>query len=273
MNQLSHEAIEQSGYRRDGFAEHYDAYRPVPPPVLLDVLARYLPGPPLRRVVDLGSGTGLSTRAWADRAGEVIGVEANPAMRAVAEARTAETNIRYVEAFAAETGLPAGSADLVTCSQSFHWMAREPVLAEAARILRPAGVFAAYDYDVPPLVHPDVDEAFADHLRLRRHFRDVHEVAAGWTRTPKSDHLAAIRESGHFAFVRELVLHDEGEAGADEVLGLAQSLGLVPELRALGVTEEELGLTRLEETTRRVLGGRRLPWLIGYRVRLGVVSV
>jgi SAM-dependent methyltransferase len=272
MNQLSHEAIEQSGYRRDGFAEHYDAYRPVPPPVLLDVLARYLPGPPLRRVVDLGSGTGLSTRAWADRAGEVIGVEANPAMRAVAEARTAETNIRYVEAFAAETGLPAGSADLVTCSQSFHWMAREPVLAEAARILRPAGVFAAYDYDMPPVVHPEVDRVFTEHLRLRRHFRDVHEVAAGWTRTPKSDHLAAIRESGHFAFARELVLHDEGEAGADDVLGLAQSLGLVPELRALGVTEEELGLTRLEETTRRVLGGRRLPWLIGYRVRLGVMS-
>lgn len=270
MNQLSREAIEQSGYRREGFAEHYDAYRPVPPPVLLDTLARYVAGPPLRRVVDLGSGTGLSTRAWADRAGEVIGVEANPAMRAVAEARTTGTNIRYVEAFAAETGLPTGSADLVTCSQSFHWMEREPVLAEAARILRPGGVFAAYDYDMPPVLHPEVDRVFAEHLRLRRHFRDVHEVAAGWTRTLKVEHLAAIRESGHFGFARELVLHDEADAGADDVLGLARSLGLVPELRALGVTDEDLGLTRLEETARRVLGRRRLPWLIGYRVRLGV---
>ena len=270
MNEVSLEAIEQSGYRRAGFAEHYDAYRPAPPAVLLETLTRYVAGPPLDRVVDLGSGTGLSTRAWADRAGEVIGVEANPAMRVVAEARTAEPNVRYVEAFAAETGLPAASADLVTCSQSFHWMAREPVLAEAARILRPAGVFAAYDYDTPPAVHPDVHKAFADHLRLRRHFRDVHEVAAGWTRAPKTEHLAAIRESGHFAFVRELVLHDEGDAGVEEVLGLARSLGLVPELRALGVTDEELGLTRLEETARRVLGRRTLPWLIGYRVRLGV---
>jgi SAM-dependent methyltransferase len=270
MNELSREAIEQSGYRRDGFAEHYDAHRPAPPAVLLDTLTRYVAAPPLGRVVDLGSGTGLSARAWADRAGEVIGVEANPTMRAVAEARTAETSVRYVEAFAAETGLCAGSADLVTCSQSFHWMEREPVLAEAARILRPGGVFAAYDYDMPPVVHPEVDRAFTEHLLLRRHFRDVHEVSAGWTRTPKVGHLDAIRKSGHFAFARELVLHDEGEAGVDDVVGLARSLGLVPELRALGVTDDELGLLRLEETASRVLGRRRVPWLIGYRVRLGV---
>jgi SAM-dependent methyltransferase len=270
MNELSREAIEQSGYRREGFAEHYDDYRPAPPSALLDALARYA-GAPLRRVVDLGSGTGLSTRAWADLADEVVGVEANPPMRAVAETRTAASNVRYVDAFAAETGLPSASADLVTCSQSFHWMEREPVLAEAARILRPGGVFAAYDYDMPPLVQPEVDRAFTEHLRLRRHFRDVHQVEAGWTRRPKVEHLEAIRESGHFAFAREFVLHDETAGGAEDVVGLARSLGLVPELRALGVTDEELGLTRLEEVTRRVLGARRWPWLIGYRVRLGVL--
>ena len=108
----------------------------VHPTSLLEALARFAGGAPLDLVVDLGSGTGLSTRAWASRAGEVVGVEPNPAMLAVAEAGTSETNVRYVEGFAAETGLPAGSADLVTCSQSFHWMEREPVLAEAARVLR-----------------------------------------------------------------------------------------------------------------------------------------
>ena len=271
MNELSREAIEQSGYRRDGFAEHYDAFRPAPPGALLDALARYA-GAQLRRVVDLGSGTGLSTRAWADRAEEVIGVEANPAMREVAEPRTDAPNVRYVDAFAAETGLPSAFADLVTCSQSFHWMEREPVLAEAARILCPGGVFAAYDYDMPPVVHPEVDRAFTEHLRLRRHFRDVYEVEAGWTRRPKAEHLEAIRESGHFAFAREFVLHDEADGGAEDVVGLARSLGLVPELRAFGVTDEELGLTQLEDVTRRVLGSQQVPWLIGYRVRLGVLA-
>jgi ubiquinone/menaquinone biosynthesis C-methylase UbiE len=270
MNELSRQAIEQSGYRRDGFADHYNAFRPKPPAVLLDALTRYAGGPPLRCVVDLGSGTGLSTRAWAARAGEVVGVEANESMRAVAERETVEENVRYVAGFASETGLPDGVADLVTCSQSFHWMEPAPTLAEAARLLRRGGVFAAYDYDTPPLVHPEIDAAFADHLARRRRLRDEHRVEAGWTRTPKASHLERIQESGHFRHAREAVFHDEAEVGADDVIGFAHSLGLVPELRALGATEEELGLTRLAEVTRQVLGTGRISWTIGYRVRLGV---
>ena len=270
MDELSRQAIEQSGYRRDGFADHYNAFRPSPPQVLLDALTRYAGGPPLRLVVDLGSGTGLSTRAWAARAGEVVGVEANESMRRVAERETEEENVRYVGAFASETGLSGGEADLVTCSQSFHWMEPDPTLAEAARLLRPGGVFAAYDYDTPPLVHPEVDTAFADHLARRRRLRDAHRVEAGWTRTPKAGHLERIRESGHFRYTREAVFHDESELDADALIGFAHSLGLVPELRALGATDEELGLTRLAEVTREVLGTGRARSTIGYRVRIGV---
>ena len=270
MNEFSCEAIRQSGYLRDGFADFYDAHRPSPPAQLLDALARYAGAGRLDRVVDLGSGTGLSARAWADRAVEVVGIEPNRSMSSVAVARTSETNVRYVTAFADKTGLSDESAELITCSQSFHWMQREPVLAEAARVLRPGGVFAAYDYDMPPLVHPEVDAAFRDHLELRRRLRDEHKVAAGWTRTAKATHLDAIRESGHFSYTREAVFHDSAEVDAERILGLARSLGLVPELRALGATDEELGLTRLAEVTHRVVGDRRVRWVLGYRVRLGV---
>jgi SAM-dependent methyltransferase len=269
LNEFSRDAIRQSGYLREGFPDFYDANRPSPPVVLLDALARY-GGGKLDLVLDLGSGTGLSARAWASRAVEVVGVEPNEAMRAVALARTSQTNIRYLAAFADETGLPDASADLVTCSQSFHWMEREPVLAEAARVLRPGGVFAAYDYDTPPLVHPEIDAAFLEHLERRRRFRDEHKVEAGWTRTLKSSHLDVIRESGHFGQAREAVFHDEAEVDAEAIIGLARSLGLVSELIALGATEEELGLTALEETTRRILGERMATWVVGYRVRLGV---
>ncbi|MGH3101858.1 MAG: hypothetical protein ACRDPU_12790, partial [Thermoleophilia bacterium] len=41
-------------------------------------------------------------------------------------------------------------------------------------------------------------------------------------------------------------------------------------LAALGVSEDELGLTALDETVGRVIGNRRVPSLWGYRVRLGV---
>jgi ubiquinone/menaquinone biosynthesis C-methylase UbiE len=274
MTEFSRQAIRQSGYLREGFADRYDAFRPAPPAVLLDALARYAGcSAPAARVVDLGSGTGLSTRAWADRAGEVVGIEPNPEMRKAADRLTGQRNVRYVEGFASDTGLEAASADVVTCSQSFHWMEREPVLAEAVRILRAGGVFAAYDYDFPPLIHPEVDAAFSAHLQLRGRYRDEHKVGAGWTRTPKSGHLAVIRESGLFAHTREFVVHDEREAGADEIVGFARSLGLVPELLALGVSEEDLGLTGLEETVHRVIGNRRVSSLWGYRARLGVKGV
>jgi len=270
VSNFSLQAIEQSGYLRAGFADHYDAYRPSPPGVLLDALARYAGGAPLERVVDLGSGTGLSARAWSSRAADVVGVEPNPKMLAVARAQTAEANVRFVEAFAAETGLEDGAADLVTCSQSFHWMDREATLAEADRILRPGGVFAAYDYDMPPLVDPEVDAAFSEHLRLRRAVRDEHKVEAGWTRTPKHTHLDAIRDSGRFAFAREAVFHDTAEVDADRILGLARSLGLVPELIALGASEKELGLGRLDDVVRSVVGAGKVSWVLGYRVRIGV---
>ena len=199
MTEFSRQAIHQSGYLRAGFADEYDRFRPAPPAVLLDALARYAGSPEPARVVDLGSGTGLSTRAWADRADEVIGVEPNPEMRKVAERRTEQPNVRYVEAFANDTGLEPASADLVTCSQSFHWMERGPILAEAARILRPAVSSRRTTTTAVALIDPEVDAAFEAISSCGGDYRDEHKVEAGWTRTPKTGHLDAIRESGLFA--------------------------------------------------------------------------
>lgn len=161
MTGFSQMLIERSGYDSEGFAEIYDCHRPSPPSALLRILTLVSRAERPRLVVDLGAGTGLSTRAWAGRAEKVVGIEPNPAMIERARGATKVENVRYIQAFAADTGLPGRSADLVTCAQAFHWMEPGPVLAEAARALRPGGVFAAYDYDVPPIVHPELDEAFA----------------------------------------------------------------------------------------------------------------
>ena len=77
----------RSGYTQAGFAARYDAYRPIPPPALLDLLCQFVQTPAPRLVVDLGSGTGLSTAVWAERAQRVIGIEPLEAMRRTAEAR------------------------------------------------------------------------------------------------------------------------------------------------------------------------------------------
>ena len=67
-----------------GVAAEYDAHRPHPPHALLDLLTQLARVERPRLVVDLGSGTGLSTLAWAERAEEVVGIEPNDDMRAVA---------------------------------------------------------------------------------------------------------------------------------------------------------------------------------------------
>src|SRR5690242_17862199 len=122
MSGFSEALIARSGYEGEGFAAVYDAFRPSPPVVLLELLARYAGVERPRLAVDLGCGTGLSTRAWADRADAIVGVEANPAMAGQARAATAAANVRFVVALAADTGLASGEADVVTCAQSFHWM-------------------------------------------------------------------------------------------------------------------------------------------------------
>ena len=262
MENPSEEFIRTAGYGRAGFAEHYDSYRPAPPRMLLDVLSRAAGVERPRLVVDLGCGTGLSTRAWAARAHEVVGVEPQAPMREQAEAATDAPNVRYVAAYSDATGLPDGGADLVTCSQSFHWMDPEAALAEAARILRPGGAFAAYDYDVPPFVEPEIDAAFERYFLLRREVRERRGIQLGAGRWPKKQHLQRIRESGHFRRAREIVLHGESEGGAERVVGLALSIGPVSE-------ELEPGIEELRAVAERVLGDRVVPWLVSYRVRLG----
>ena len=75
--------------RFSGFADCYSAHRPAPPAALVDVLTQLAQASRPRLVVDVGSGTGLSTRIWARRAEEAIGVEPNPDMHREAESQTA----------------------------------------------------------------------------------------------------------------------------------------------------------------------------------------
>ncbi|MBA3717175.1 MAG: class I SAM-dependent methyltransferase [Actinobacteria bacterium] len=258
--------IDSSGYDRPGFAAGYDRHRPRPPAALLDALCRYARVERPALVVDFACGTGLSTRAWSGRAERIVGVEPNPAMLAAA---TSAPGVEYREGFAQDTGLADGCTDIVTCSQALHWMDPEPTFAEAARILRPGGLFAAYDYDWPPVIDPEVDEAFDAYQWRRGEMRRLREIQRGADRWEKGGHLGRMRESGPFRFCREVLLHSIEDGDADRVVGFAYSLGLPaavddPEL------ERELRVAELEEVARRILGDRTVPFLFGYRVRIGV---
>lgn len=267
MSEFSRALIDNSGYEREGFADSYDRFRPRPPRELLEVLCRYARVERPRLVVDLGCGTGLSTRAWSGTAERVVGIEPNPAMLAVAEPAP---GVEYRRGYSNDTGLPDARADIVTASQSLHWMEPEPTFAEAARILRPGGIFAAYDYDWRPTVDPELDQAFFEYHDRRREARARRGIQLGADRWAKHEHLERMRSSGRFRFCREVLLHSAEDGDAERAGGLARSLGLPVAVGEPDV-ERELRVDELEAVAHRVLGDRTVSFLFGYWVRVGVV--
>ena len=93
-------------------------------------------------VVDVGCGTGKSTLALAEFAAGVVGVEPEPAMRALAERALAEHrpgNAGVVAGSAEAIPLPDESADVVTA-------VTVPIdVDEALRVLRPGGLILRLD--------------------------------------------------------------------------------------------------------------------------------
>lgn len=257
--------------RFSGFAEVYDRYRPAPPQVLAEILPRYAQMIRPNTVVDLGSGTGLSTRFWATVAGQVIGIDPTADMRRQAEALSETDNISYREGFSHQTGLPDACADIVTCSQSLHWMDPAPTFAEVRRILRDGGVFAAYDYDWPPRTGQwEVDLAYEECMKRVRELESTQAKAPSIKRWGKSQHLARMQASQCFRYSHEIVVHHIDLGNAERLHGIALSQGSMMTLLKQGYTPAEVGLERLKAVAERELGSELQEWYWSSRVRIGI---
>ncbi len=258
--------------RFSGFAHEYDSYRAPPPAELAALLAQYTHTSQPRLVVDLGSGTGLSTRYWADQALRVIGIEPSSDMRDEALRQIGSANVSYQAGYSHDTGLPAGCAQIVTCMQALHWMEPQGTFAEARRILPPGGVFAAIDYDWPPMT----PSWRADQAWLACNDRAMRlEATLPGQRPPrwgKASHAERMRESGCFEFVRESLLHHIDTGNAERYVGLLRSQGSVMDLLKAGYSDQDLGITELEGVARSEFDGEPAPWYWSARVRIGVVA-
>jgi SAM-dependent methyltransferase len=252
-----------------GFAGQYNSVRPRPPLVLLDILTQLAGRQRPALVADLGSGTGLSTAVWAGRADDVVGVEPSDDMRREAE-REAPAGVRYVAGHSHATGLADSSADIVTASQALHWMEPTSTFAEVARILRPGGVFAAYDVDWPPTVGWRAEAAFGAYWARVQERERTQRTSAGVRSWSKDEHLGRMAASGQFRFTKEIVLHSQEQGDAARFVGIVQSQGGLASLIKAGATPEELGLPAFAEEIRAALGDGPVPFYWSYRVRLGV---
>jgi SAM-dependent methyltransferase len=228
-------AIEHGVHRDRGRAESfgavaadYDRYRPsYPQRLIADLLAAHP-----RSVLDVGCGTGKAARLLAARGANVLGVEIDAKMAAVAREHGVDVEVGAFESWDDR----GRTFDLVACAQAWHWV--EPVAgaAKAARVLTAGGTLALFwNYDdvdaqtrqaidtvyarlAPDLHHvgpaPRRDiRPYADDLRAGGSFLDVRTRTYRWRRAePVADWVARLgTHSDHLALGRERLhaLQDE----------------------------------------------------------------
>ena len=255
--------------RFSGFADIYNQARPQMPVYPIEVIERYL-HKKAGLIVDLGCGTGLSTAAWKNHCRSAIGIDPRGDRLAAARARQDDT-LSFRQAFSHHTSLPGGCADVVICSQSFHWMDPVLTLAEVHRILCPEGIFAAVDYDWPPVCRWEAESA---HLLLSEAVRqaetDHPDLQDHSFRTDKSRHLLHIRESGYFRYSREILFANREFCDGNRYIDLALSRG---GLQNILRKEPDLIRDALDQyiaAVRRVFGQDTLPVDFCYRMRIGI---
>lgn len=290
-------ALEANARRFHGFAPLYDRVRPSPPESVGQLILAYAAMERARLVVDLGSGTGLSTRWAAGWSDAVIGVEPGDDMRHQAEAAAGSLpGVQFRAGWGHDTGLDDGCADAVVAVQAFHWMDPVPTLAEIARVLRPGGVFAALDCDFRPSTGRWEAEAAwercraitvvfenrivagltgsALHQPLPESYASEEPTDAGlvgggrsWE---KSEHLSRMAASGRFRWCAEVAAQAVEPGDGARFVALFHTQGHTQQLLAAGLTEEQLGLKDLAATTASALGPTACPFWFTYRVRLAV---
>jgi ubiquinone/menaquinone biosynthesis C-methylase UbiE len=119
------------------------------------------------RMLDVATGAGHTALAFAPHVAEVIASDITPEMLAVTQRLAAErglANVNIAEASAEDLPYDDGSFDLVTCRIAPHHFADVPgFVAEAARVLKPGGVFGLVDN-----ISPDDAATAAQYNALER---------------------------------------------------------------------------------------------------------
>lgn len=173
----------------DRVSEEYDAARPHYPEALY-VALETLSGIRLAgaSVIDVGAGTGISTRGLLDRGARVVAMDRGERMLARLRVRT---DCPALLADGDDLPFRAGVADLVTYAQSWHWLDPALSVAEAVRVIRPEGAVAGWWNTVDP---GKADWLAANQVRLAESCPGyIGPVLPGWSMPPIA---AAMSDAG-----------------------------------------------------------------------------
>ncbi|KAF7369051.1 CUE domain-containing protein [Mycena venus] len=131
-----------------GTNELYNKVRAQYQPQVLSHLHKAIKSSDPLNIVEIGSGTGLFTRAllahdeW-KTVRSYKAVDPSEGMRETFAKYTTDERVVLSEGTFANTGAESGWADLIVIAQAFHWcLDHEEAAAEFARVLKPGGVLA-----------------------------------------------------------------------------------------------------------------------------------
>lgn len=266
LNDIQNDKINSNRFL--GFARLYENSRPTIPDFACDIILNYLARSPAQ-IVDLGCGTGLSTVVWLNKCDRVTGIDPNEEMLSVAKQKS--NDISFIKAYSDNTTLPDSSADVVVCSQSFHWMNPADTLAEVNRILRQGGVFATVDCDWPPVCYLDAELAYSQLLNKVRFIelenKDIFKTFQRWN---KDKHLQNIKQSGYFRYCREIVFLSKEKCNADRFIGIALSQGGLQTVLKTQPDLIERDIELFEKKIKSIYGQSEFDIGFCYRMRIGV---
>lgn len=149
-------------------ADRYLA-RPMYPRDLFRLIERpgTLPSDPI--FLDLGCGTGQSTRSFLNLAISHHGFAVDPNLAMIDRARhfsaDAYPNVSFREGSAEAIPIPDGAVDITIVGSAIHWFDLDRARPEIERVLKPGGMLFAFEYQFPKCVD---DPVLAE--KIRRHF-------------------------------------------------------------------------------------------------------
>ena len=134
-------------------AKLYARYRPTYPEGMFEEIFKYCLSNNndetyLNLAVDIGCGSGQSTRPLCRHFRQVIGSDVSEEQIKSANAQKGENeNIQFRTGKGEDLSfLEDCTVDLITIAQALHWLNHDLFYAEVRRVLKPGGVFAAYGY-------------------------------------------------------------------------------------------------------------------------------
>lgn len=220
----------------------YKRFRPEYPSSLFKIILKNVKKPYLK-ALDIGAGTGLSTKILSDIFETVVAIE--PDKKMTARAGFGE-NVQVINDCTENVDFDNDPFDLITAGNSFYWIDAETVLEKMHGWLKPDGVIAAYRYNMPLTDNEEINKIIiSESERNWDKFR--HERVKDTDYTYRS-----IKSSPLFYNVRRMSIENIEILTPEELVGFFSSTSYMSAyIRSLDNREEYLNrfLNKIKEAS------------------------